>query len=491
MYVQDILRKLDLGSSVAEFDREAERHFVITNSFRALIENKADIIAGEKGAGKTAIYRHLSRQYKQIADLSKVEIVTAFNPSGSPVFQRLANTQPLSEGQYLTIWKAYILSLVGNWLLKILDGDYPEHCRKLDTLLSQTGLRSSDDTASSIFSRLAGWAHRLLNPKSAGMKITFDQFGIPIIKPQLEFSEPNSETVKTDEDFVAHDEALATLNSALDETDVTVWIVLDRLDEAFVGYPDVEIPALRALLRTYLDLLAFDRLAMKLFVRKDLYKRIIKGGFVNLTHLNARRNEIIWDKEDLFTLLCRRLRENQEFVEAISAAAFDDQLLFNAVFPEQVEAGERRPTTWNWMLAQIKDGAGFVSPRNLIDLANLAKDEQLRQEQRNQRAFSHAEPLIEAESLKRALVRLSEQRVEDTLLAEASNEVAMLIEGFRGSRGEHNDESIAALFRVDASTARHFAETLIDIGLLERAEESYKIPVLYRDGLKISRGKAF
>jgi len=237
--------------------------------------------------------------------------------------------------------------------------------------------------------------------------------------------------------------------------------------------------------------LAFDRLSMKLFVRKDLYKRIIKGGFVNLTHLNARRNEIIWDKEDLFTLLCRRLRENLDFLESINVAAVDDQLLFNTVFPEQVEAGERRPTTWNWMLAQIKDGAGFVSPRNLIDLANLAKDEQLRQEQRNQRLFSPDEPLIESESLKRALTRLSEQRVEDTLLAEASSEVAMLIEGVRGSRGEHNDESIATLFRVDVSTARHFAETLIDIGLLERMEDSYRIPVLYRDGLKVSRGKAF
>lgn len=363
--------------------------------------------------------------------------------------------------------------------------------RKLDHLLIRTGLRSSDDTALTVFSRLAGWAQRLLNPKSAGMKITFDQFGIPIIRPQLEFGDPNSEAEKPEVDFVAHDEALTLLNSALDETDVTVWIVLDRLDEAFVGYPDVEIPALRALLRTYLDLLAFDRLALKLFVRKDLYKRIIKGGFVNLTHLNARRNEIIWDKEDLFTLLCRRLRENQEFLESIKAIAFDDQLLFDSVFPEQVEAGERRPTTWNWMLSQIRDGAGFVSPRNLIDLANLAKDEQLRQEQRTQRAFTRGEPLIEPESLKRALTRLSEQRVEDTLLAEASSEVAMLIEGFRGSRGEHNDESIAALFRVDASTAKHFAETLIDIGLLERTEDSYRIPVLYRDGLKVSRGKAF
>jgi hypothetical protein len=45
----------------------------------------------------------------------------------------------------------------------------------------------------------------------------------------------------------------------------------------------MEVPALRALLRTYLDLTEFEHIKLKLFVRRDLFSRITAGGFVNLT----------------------------------------------------------------------------------------------------------------------------------------------------------------------------------------------------------------
>lgn len=42
-------------------------------------------------------------------------------------------------------------------------------------------------------------------------------------------------------------------------------MAFDRLDEAFVGFFEVELPVLRALFRTYLNLLAFKQLKLKLF----------------------------------------------------------------------------------------------------------------------------------------------------------------------------------------------------------------------------------
>lgn len=59
MYIQELLSKLDLGNQVAEFDRESSKHFIMTEPFRALVENRADIIAGDKGTGKTTIYKFL------------------------------------------------------------------------------------------------------------------------------------------------------------------------------------------------------------------------------------------------------------------------------------------------------------------------------------------------------------------------------------------------------------------------------------------------
>lgn len=57
MEVKSLLRDLELGSSVAEFDQALDRYFVETEAFRALALDRADIISGEKGTGKSALYR--------------------------------------------------------------------------------------------------------------------------------------------------------------------------------------------------------------------------------------------------------------------------------------------------------------------------------------------------------------------------------------------------------------------------------------------------
>ena len=41
----------------------------------------------------------------------------AFNPVGNPVFQKLADGDALPEGEYVGIWKAYVVALAGNWIL--------------------------------------------------------------------------------------------------------------------------------------------------------------------------------------------------------------------------------------------------------------------------------------------------------------------------------------------------------------------------------------
>ncbi|MGE5374558.1 MAG: P-loop ATPase, Sll1717 family [Bacteroidota bacterium] len=489
MKIQELLSNLDFGNQVAEFDKDTERHFIVTEAFRALIEDKADIVAGDKGSGKTTIYNYLKAQYTHVPELLKVEIISGFNPSGSPVFQRLLQLEPLSEGQYLAFWKMYTLSLVGNWLLQLYEGSYSETMNRLNSLLKHSDLRSADNSAETVFSRLTNLTQRFLKPKNIGVEFSHDALGNPTITPKLELGDPSTETKL---EIIPYDEGLTLLNAALEESDITVWVLLDKLDEAFVGFPQIEIPALRALLRAYLDLLAFDHVCLKLFVRKDLMKKIVRGGFVNLTHLNARKTEIIWEKEDLFALVCLRIKSNNDFLRLTGLSGATDQKIFETVFSARLEAGERKPITWNWILSQIRDGNDVVAPRNLVGLMRFARDEQRRREQREGRLFTSDEPIIESESLKRALTRLSEERVDDTLLAEASRDVAVLIEGFRGSKQEQDDESISKLFGVNPSQAHEYAETLIAIGLLERNGEnqSYKIAPLYRDGLGIHRGKA-
>ncbi|MFT3857622.1 MAG: hypothetical protein QM742_09040 [Aquabacterium sp.] len=258
--IKDILRILDLGSSVAEFDKSLEKYFVENEAFHALINDDADVIAGDKGTGKTAVYRVLQKRFGSIQKLKGVEVLAGFNPAGNPIFQKLVQQQALTEGQYISVWKAYILSLVGNWIIEIAGESQSKNFERLAKLLNDTGLRSRDDKPETIFSKIINSLQRVLSPKVAEVEMTLSETGIPIVTPRLKFSkDADQETTKE----VPHEQALRLLNDCLTEIDYAVWLALDRLDEAFQGFPTIEIPALRALFRTYLDLLDFDRLRLK------------------------------------------------------------------------------------------------------------------------------------------------------------------------------------------------------------------------------------
>lgn len=486
MLVRDLVQQLSVGSSVAEHDEALERYFVETATFKALVDGERDIIAGDKGTGKTALYRILQDRYAAVPQLSGIEVIAAFNPVGSPVFQKLAEDEPLEEGEYIGIWKAYVLALAGNWILALNEGGFSHKMEELDGLLSSTGLRSNDDSASTVFSQLINVVRRLARPKSAEMAITWTPEGIPIVSPRIEFADE----AKTEVARIGHDQALRLLNDVLEEVDLSLWLVIDRLDEAFQGFPVAEVPALRALFRTYLDLQEFDRVRMKLFVRKDLFRRIIADGFVNLTHVNARKIEIVWDDEDLFDLLCRRLAENKEVMKQLGLGEDPRAEAFEAVFPGKVEMAERKPTTWNWMLARIQDGNGIKPPRNLIDLVGKSKDAQVRTEAREAREHESGQPLIGADALKRGLAALSSERVEDTLLAEAGD-YAPAVERFRGGKAEHNLDSLAETLGVRPGEVKELLQPLTEIGFLEPVGQNFKVPMLYRSGLEITQGKAF
>ncbi|HXX71824.1 MAG TPA: hypothetical protein VEI55_05985, partial [Candidatus Acidoferrum sp.] len=474
-------------NSVAEFDDALDRYFIETEAFRGLAGDKADIIAGDKGTGKTALYKVFAKRYTGVPSLKQVEVVPGFNPVGNPVFQRLAQVEALSEGQYITVWKSYFLSLAGNWLLQLYGADVGTETSKLDTLLQRAGLRSQDDSAETVFSKIISLLSRFAKPKSVQMGFTFSEAGIPVVTPKVEFGAGEQGQEKQE---IAHEEGFTVLNRALDEVDLTVWLALDRLDEAFQGFPNVETPALRALFRTYLDLLAYPRVRLKLFVRNDVFRKVVQGGFVNLTHINARKMVIVWEEDDLLNLFARRVRDSSEFLQVTELTRKSDREIFDRIFPDQVVPGGGRPKTWNWMMSRIRDGNGIKPPRNLIDLIVEARQAQLRSEDRSPREQSPELPIIEGDAIRRAQRALSERRVQDTLFAEASD-LAPTIEKFRDGKAEHSVKSLSELLGLPEQSVRAAIKPLLEIGFLEEVGSSFKVPMLYRDGLNITQGKAF
>lgn len=478
LLVGALLSRIRVGASVAEFDQSLADYFVRTSTFEALIGDTKDTVAGDKGTGKTALFKIILQQYEDFRELADVQIIAGFNASGEPAFQELVSAGELNEDRYNSVWKAYLLTIVGNWLLDHYEGG--EELASLQTVLTDSALRL-EGTGPLIALRSV---LRALKIRSVESTTTYTPDGIPVFGAKVNLGE---EPVPNPIKVLPHRDALAVLDRAIAACGVQLWLVLDRLDEAFQAHPEVERPALRALFRAYLDLQEFQTLRLKLFVRKDLFARIIEGGFVNLTHVNARKEEIVWEDADLFALLTSRLRESKEFRSLAGLEEATAQEVFSYVFPDQVDAGGGKPKTWNWMISRIRDGNDVKPPRNLIDLTLNAIAAQSRREAREPRPVESGVPLITGEAMKQALQQLSRDRIQDTLLAEAGD-LAPIIQLFENGKAEHNDESLRRILGADW---KNLLKRLRDLGFLEPIGQSYKVPALYRSGLGITNGKAF
>ena len=474
--MKGLLRQLDIGNSVAEYDDHLEKYFLQTQLFNDFIAGKYNIVRGDKGTGKTAIFSVIQKQQAFIPELSDVIQVPVFNQAGTPVFQKFADIKKLAEAKLGEIWKAYIFAVVGN---KLVDDETLPSNREKDALrkgLEKLGLREKNAT----FVTLLGRSLSVLNIQ---LKVRFWPINLDVKKVGK---------VKADAETQIGEPGLRLIKDYCQSCRKSVWVMFDRLDEAFVGQPKIELPALRALFRTYLDLQSLSpQVQLKLFVRKDLYQHITEGGFVNLTHVQARSTGIGWSDDDLYALLCQRLRQSEGLMAAIGIdKRSSNETLFGKIFPAQVDAGDRKPTTWNWMLSRIQDGNGLRSPRNLVDLVNKARDQQIRKEERQVKRVERSGPLIEAEALKAALTELSEMRVNDTLLAE-SGDAAPYIKLFRRNKAEHNRASIGVLLKKQGEALDDIINRLKDVGFVQEVGGSLKIPMLYRSGLGIIQGKGF
>jgi hypothetical protein len=108
----DLLKQMSFGSQVAEEEVSAlASYFVETNQWARIANGDMDIIRGEKGAGKSAIYALLITKVGDFFDRGLL-LVPAENPRGATVFKDLVADPPTSEREFIVLWKLYALSII-------------------------------------------------------------------------------------------------------------------------------------------------------------------------------------------------------------------------------------------------------------------------------------------------------------------------------------------------------------------------------------------
>lgn len=488
-----LLKKVSFGARVAEEEtNELGNYFVETDQWERIFNGEIDVIKGDKGAGKSAIYSLLSAKSDDLFD-KRILHITAEEPRGTPVFKELVPDPPAAEAEFIGLWKLYLLSLIAKKFQEF--GINNEPAKQLIDHLSDQGLIPQVFELRKLLKIVRQYAQRYFAP-TVEATVKVDPTGAHTFTGKITPSEPRADQTKAG--YVSVDNLAGLAERALKEAGFQIWILLDRLDVAFAETHDLEKNALRALFRVYRDFSAHDHIKLKIFLRTDIWTRIVESGFREASHI-TRDITLTWSKNALLNLIIKRVLKNAALVEAEKIdreavlRSFPAQNeLFYKLFPEQVDQGAKKPSTLDWIISRCADATDKTAPREVIHLLNSIREQEISRLERGE-APAPEPQLFDRSVFKLALPAVSEGKLVSNLFAEYP-ELKPTIQKLRGEKTEQTLETLAKLFGQSLEEAAKSAESFVSIGLFQkrgsRDNPTFWVPFLYRDALEMIQGLA-
>jgi hypothetical protein len=484
--------------------------FVETDAWKYIVRGERDIFRGAKGAGKSALYLLLIERKDELVSLNNVLLVPAEEPSGNSVFEEALSERvnkdsrshgrggaQISAKEFSELWRLYFLVLIVARLQEEARARATvkaalresEHFRSLVNVLVRADLLARERAGQLSIGQTLD---RVLQSVKLGIKIPL------VFEFKLETNPASHDPVRVSQELLPFD-PFEILNGVLDSTDLQVWVLLDRLDDAFVNQsPKVEAVALNTLLQTYTKLRRHSRIRLKLFVRSDLYARAFQdmaGRFRGGEKIEGEV-DINWEPADLVDIVVRRLVQSEP-LRAMYGLTNDEGVtlhrdyeaqirLSSRVFPERVADVDALA----WILGRLEDGHGQVTPRALIKLVSLAIERQ-----QKRRSPPDGELLLDDTSLREAAVRASKEYYEKAFCPE----YPMLRPYANGLAGQPESNTIRTLRslwgrvlnrNLTDEAAEKMAMDLTEAGFFAHAdgEPYYRVAPLYHSALNIQPG---
>lgn len=505
--LETLLAHLDLGSSVAESDNLLAVARVENSAFADLINDRIDVVPGTKGSGKSALFRiFVDFLPDYLLTQKKVVVAHGVQAPGDPVFHAFSDQfEKLSESEFISFWCIYLVSLAHEQFVKgpryaqLLRGAskeidaFRQACEnaRLPEIKGPKTLRSILEWSLHV---LKAWRPKLgYKLPQGGGTIELDLFGNPLPPKQRDQGDDAANTSLPK--YAA--EIKESLEAVLKKSGLSLWLMVDRLDEIFPRRSETERRALRGLLRAT-RFFSSAQVRVKIFLRDDMLDELVRGpdGFTALTHVTVRQADTLrWTSDQIMAMLVKRLFANEELAnylkvnrERIDANAKYRSDCFDKVFPPTVFRAPKQSPTLRWIFNRCADGRGVVTPRDVLDLIIRAKQRQ--QDLCASDPDGETEWIISAAAIQYGFEELSERKRQTYLQAEFPH-LWEQIEKFAGGKKDYKESTLRELL---GSPWKSTLDDLIAIGFLSKrtrnGEDIYSIPVLYKHGLRITLGQA-
>jgi len=362
-FLAQLLQGLELGSSVAEDDDLLEVARVETSGFTDLLNDRVDLIPGTKGSGKSALFRIVVNFLPNLLlTQRKVVVAHGIQSPGDPVFQAFNKEfSKLSEQDFVSFWCIYLVSLAHEQFIKnqqyadFLSGvsneieSFRRACQaaKIPEIKAKKSLREILEWGLHV---LASWrpivSYKL--PDDSG------ELQLHLFKTN-DTKDRDIKNAKQEDTIPRYiNDIKESLDRILDASQLSLWLMIDRLDEIFPRRSQLEKVALRSLLRA-MRFFSSTRIRVKIFLRDDMLDQVVRSenGFTALTHITVRQSDTLrWTEDQILSMIVKRVFVNREVssylninIDRLNASADYRTESFYKFFPPTVHKGPKQSLT--------------------------------------------------------------------------------------------------------------------------------------------------
>jgi hypothetical protein len=365
------LEEVDFGGAEAKTDNliDTALGFCWTRPIHEFVKGKRNIVIGERGSGKSVLFKLLSEgklQFKKKKGehqlLLPIEEELQYGTLKDYVDKHVVTFISDPSIKYRIVWELFLLSRTLTFLSTKYSQTLPEELKKANSYLSII-LGYKKDPISFI---------EILKNAKATIGLKFGSSNVGQLEPNLYGTvEQSSGGTSNDEDQnIDIDMYKKQIQQFLESKKMNLFILIDKVDEFVIkGDYDVQRQVLQALMETEKSYMDYSCIKFKLFIRCDLYKRL-EYDALGADKLAAKKINLIWTDVDIRRLLAQRLMHNYFSVFNLSKLEFevdDDELYVDEYSIDTFRDEELMGSSDNFILRFLRYIKKHIHPNSSKD----------------------------------------------------------------------------------------------------------------------------